>query len=234
MNRVSAAPLKCGSGVLCCVLSTALNSVLCPASQAHLTWAPTVHTPLRCLPLQAGSMKRQSQWSDRTPDLLSLLVLTGLRNSNLASQGNSWVLGFKELTGTHLIVIVQPAKAYLEVEHKTAFGFSPQTFTLRLGKCHFPLENPLFLCGFYSSCSKRHFCELYLRRKKTENTEGGTEKAQPWWDRVEQSACPDRKCTLQAAPTFSFLLSPFRLGANVQEEIHIIALMWLNLNKLGS
>lgn len=75
------------SAVLCAKHSSELSTL--PCRQAHLTWAPTVHTPLQCLPLQIGSMKRAVTVVGQEPLTLLVLVLTGLRNSKLASQGNS-------------------------------------------------------------------------------------------------------------------------------------------------
>lgn len=65
----------------CCMLSTALNSVLCLAGPAHHTWVPTAQTPVWFLPLQTSSMK----WTIHsgrtgTPDLV-ILIPHGLWHS---------------------------------------------------------------------------------------------------------------------------------------------------------
>lgn len=67
----------------CCVLSTALNSVLCLANPAQHTWVPSAQTPVWFLPLQTSSMK----WAIHggrmgTPDLV-ILIPHGLWHSKV-------------------------------------------------------------------------------------------------------------------------------------------------------
>lgn len=197
------------------------STVLCAkhSSTQYSAWPaqPTSHGfPLSRL-LCGFCHCRQDQWNGPFTvvgwETLTLLVLA-LRAVEFQSwlpSGNSWVLGLKELTETHLSCDCATCN-----EHKTAFRLSPRSLFSVWSSVTSGLKTFCFYAVLRLMLSPTFSWIIFEEEKEQRTSEGGAEKAQP---RLRQSRpeCMPRQEARTACYT-NPLLSPLRLGANISER----------------